>query len=383
MSAQLLSPAGNPGSDVGYGDLYWRQGRRSTWIAKRKILDSSNYNSYSPTLTGGGASGTWGISISGSAKYLIGEGGVSTQMGYNTLYYSGCIPASTSGTPSTYDNSNSVLTVNRHPGNYYSQIGFGSDGRIKYRSFSAVSIADAVTRTWNTLAYTSELTWSNISSKPETATRWPSWSEVTNKPSTFPPSGHTHDHIEGPDWRSASHTPQDYMSMYHKGSLTCEFSSSSVLGISATSNGYSALVTITPWGDSSGGLPAQLACGNYGWYFRCASSTTSWAGFNVYWDSSGNVHAANFYTTSDRSKKHNISSFSEHIRKFQLKDTEKWHYGVIAQEVEEMFRDGEEGNMTVNYNSVLSYYVGQLENRVKDLEEKVRQLENMNKYGYL
>jgi len=43
-----------------------------------------------------------------------------------------------------------------------------------------------------------------------------------------------------------------------------------------------------------------------------------------------NVYAPNFYTTSDRSKKQNISSFSEHIRKFQLKDTEKWHYGVIA-----------------------------------------------------
>jgi hypothetical protein len=53
----------------------------------------------------------------------------------------------------------------------------------------------------------------------------------------------------------------------------------------------------------------------------------------------GNHYAPNYYTTSDRSKKTNISSFSEHIRKFQLKDTEKWHYGVIAQEVPEMFRD--------------------------------------------
>jgi hypothetical protein len=89
----------------------------------------------------------------------------------------------------------------------------------------------------------------------------------------------------------------------------------------------------------------------------------------------GNAAATNFYTTSDRSKKQNISSFSEHIRKFQLKDTEKYAYGVIAQEVEEMFRDGEEGNMTVNYNSILSYYVGQLENRVKELEQKIKLLE--------
>ena len=32
------------------------------------MLDSGNYSSYSPTLTGGGASGTWGISITGNAS---------------------------------------------------------------------------------------------------------------------------------------------------------------------------------------------------------------------------------------------------------------------------------------------------------------------------
>ena len=35
--------------------------------AGNTILDAGNYNSYSPTLTGGGASGTWAISISGNA----------------------------------------------------------------------------------------------------------------------------------------------------------------------------------------------------------------------------------------------------------------------------------------------------------------------------
>jgi hypothetical protein len=36
-----------------------------------------------------------------------------------------------------------------------------------------------------------------------------------------------------------------------------------------------------------------------------------------------------------------------------------------------MFREGEDGNMTVNYSSVLSYYVGQLENRIRVLEEEI------------
>jgi hypothetical protein len=50
------------------GDLtfktQWGNDNYSGW---RRILHESNYNSYSPTLTGGGASGTWGISITGSA----------------------------------------------------------------------------------------------------------------------------------------------------------------------------------------------------------------------------------------------------------------------------------------------------------------------------
>lgn len=34
--------------------------------------------------------------------------------------------------------------------------------------------------------------WSEVTSKPTTATRWPTWSEVTSKPSTFAPSTHNH-----------------------------------------------------------------------------------------------------------------------------------------------------------------------------------------------
>lgn len=36
----------------------------ATWY---RLLDDHNYNNYVPTLTGGGASGTWGINISGNA----------------------------------------------------------------------------------------------------------------------------------------------------------------------------------------------------------------------------------------------------------------------------------------------------------------------------
>ena len=125
------------------------------------------------------------------------------------------------------------------------------------------------------------------------------------------------------------------------------------------------------WGWYSGALPS----GGGTQVFILNPSTLGFCttgGISV----SGNAYATNFYSTSDRSKKQNISIFSEHIRKFQLKDTEKWHYGVIAQEVEEMFRDGKEGNMTVNYNSILSYYVGKLENEVKELRKEIKELKS-------
>ena len=48
--------------------IYRRQGATDTWGDWCKLIDSGNYNSYSPTLTGTGASGTWGISISGNSN---------------------------------------------------------------------------------------------------------------------------------------------------------------------------------------------------------------------------------------------------------------------------------------------------------------------------
>ena len=48
------------------GNLWMRTGSAAAWGSWTKFLHSGNYNSYSPTLTGGGASGTWGINITGS-----------------------------------------------------------------------------------------------------------------------------------------------------------------------------------------------------------------------------------------------------------------------------------------------------------------------------
>ena len=47
-------------------------------VGGNTALHAANYNSYSPTLTGTGASGTWGISITGNANYASSAGSAST-----------------------------------------------------------------------------------------------------------------------------------------------------------------------------------------------------------------------------------------------------------------------------------------------------------------
>jgi hypothetical protein len=58
------------------GMRIWQQtwGSASAYSSYVDVLHSSNYNSYSPTLTGGGASGTWGINVTGSSRALLFSG---------------------------------------------------------------------------------------------------------------------------------------------------------------------------------------------------------------------------------------------------------------------------------------------------------------------
>lgn len=65
--------------------LAWRQRRDTQFYGWYRILDSNNYNNYVPTKTGTGASGTWGINISGTAANADKLGGYSASGLFTTL----------------------------------------------------------------------------------------------------------------------------------------------------------------------------------------------------------------------------------------------------------------------------------------------------------
>lgn len=69
------------------------------------ILDARNYNSYAPTKTGTGASGTWGISITGSSRLLYfnqSAAVANTLMTNAGLYYNQVSSSTDTGYPSDY-----------------------------------------------------------------------------------------------------------------------------------------------------------------------------------------------------------------------------------------------------------------------------------------
>ena len=72
---------------------------------------------------------------------FLGDGGtLTTAPGYNRLIYTGQISNGVSGLFAATNNANSVITLNRHNGNYDSQLGFSSNGKVYYRTFSGTAI---------------------------------------------------------------------------------------------------------------------------------------------------------------------------------------------------------------------------------------------------
>lgn len=62
---QIAAQASNGATES--NSLYFRTGIKSSWNSWHTLLDNKNYTSYTVTKTGSGASGTWGINVTGSA----------------------------------------------------------------------------------------------------------------------------------------------------------------------------------------------------------------------------------------------------------------------------------------------------------------------------
>ncbi len=109
-------------------------------------LNVTNYGLASADIPNNAADTTGSAyALSGSAGSLL------TAPSTNELLYTGNIAASTTGIFTVADNSNSIITLNRHTGNYDSQLGFSSNGELYYRSFHNSAINDSTA--WRQLVF--------------------------------------------------------------------------------------------------------------------------------------------------------------------------------------------------------------------------------------
>lgn len=107
--------------DYRTGQIAVRGKNNGTWKAWRKVLDSSNYTDYTVTKTGTGASGTWGINITGNATTAT-TATSATKANITTVANSVAKYSDTSGTFTdsyiTIDSSgNLIIGDNDHPAN--------------------------------------------------------------------------------------------------------------------------------------------------------------------------------------------------------------------------------------------------------------------------
>ena len=157
--------AGDYTSQLGFssnGNLYYREGVGAT--AWKTILTSSNYTSYTVTKTGGGASGTWGINITGSSGSCTGNAATAS----NASKVNGHTVNSDVPSGAKFTDTNTWRPL----GTAANTACAGNDSRLS-----------------NARPASDVYAWAKASSKPSY-----SWSEITSKPSTYTPSSHTHNY---------------------------------------------------------------------------------------------------------------------------------------------------------------------------------------------
>jgi hypothetical protein len=153
--------------DFRTGQIAIRGKNSGTWQAWRVVLDSSNYTSYAPSLTGSGASGTWGIAITGNSgntsSISNAVGGTYTWTGPNRFQSSTNTSGSADVPLQAFSTSGNGAIMAFHRGGVYAvNMGLDSDNVFRFGGWSApanllqITMAGALTMASNVTAHSDE-----------------------------------------------------------------------------------------------------------------------------------------------------------------------------------------------------------------------------------
>jgi hypothetical protein len=251
----------NIGSQSVSSAATWTTTRTLTIGNTGKSVNGSANVSWSLAEIGAQAAGSY---LTTETNTFLGDGGnADTHPGTDRIIFTGQLStgAPVLGMPAT-DNSNAILNINRHPGEYNSQLGFSSNGSMYYRSFSAAAINS--TQAWRQVWDSGNLT--NNSTNWNTAFGW------GNHAGLYASLAHTHS--------AADITSGTLASARLSGSYAIDIS-----GASSTSNTLTREDnrTISPSELSAG----QLKFGFTSWANNNSSPYADFLHLRSYTDSSG------------------------------------------------------------------------------------------------
>lgn len=108
---------------------------------------------------------------------------------------------------------------------------------------------------------------------------------------------------------------------------------------------------------------------------------------SLYYTNTGTMYAVQYFASSDKRLKTNISEVSDAItlptiKEFDFIDTSVHSYGYIAQELEacgheELVSTDSSGYKKVDYNAAHSLHIAKLEKENADLKNRIEKLEKL------
>lgn len=254
-------------------------GYTSAWT---RVLTHRNYTNYTVTKTGGGASGTWGISITGNAatanrilSHTISDTLANkTTPGY--LYHAGG-SNSVADKPSGVD-AFGVFTMQTASG-WYGQILMSSNTSTGLYWRTATTLSGGWKKILDSSNYTAYINPANFVTALGTSGNYLTWTKngVVNN-LTVPYSSYS-GYLQSHDTRSTNNTPAQFSS-----GARFEFKRNSTDGLS---NGgtYHGILHFKPYGgttDFSGGQTHQLGFTDGGnLYMRTSTSSSAWGSWKL------------------------------------------------------------------------------------------------------
>lgn len=258
----------------------------SAWT---RVLTHRNYTNYTVTKTGGGARGTWGISITGNAatattaQYLASNSRM--DYGWNGLNY-----FNINGTAGTAVKANNTPTTawwhilrfnHANSSGYYTDLAVPFNvNSLYYKRVAAGALVNGKwVRILDELNYTSYVNPANFVTSLGTNRNYVTWTKNGTTNNLTVPYASYAGYLQSHDTRSVNNTPGQFSS-----GARFQFKQNSVDGLN---NGgtYHGILHFKPYGgttDFSGGQTHQLGFTDSGnLYMRTSTSSTAWGSWKL------------------------------------------------------------------------------------------------------